>query len=93
MSSKTTTDHDTIQQWAEARDGRPATVDRTASEQEPGVLRIIFPQDGHSESDNKLHEIPWGQWFEKFDDADLALLYQEKTEDGNLSKFNKLVAR
>ena len=42
-SSHTTTDHDEIRKWAEARGGKPATVKRTESDGEAGVLRIDFP--------------------------------------------------
>lgn len=38
-SSKTTTDHDEIRKWAEARAGKPATVERTGDKDESGVLR------------------------------------------------------
>ena len=43
--------------------------------------------------DESLQEISWEQFFEKFDDQGLALLYQEKTARGAKSNFNKLVKR
>ncbi len=41
--SKTTTDHDVIREWAEARDGVPASVVRTETGDGAGVLRIDVP--------------------------------------------------
>ena len=89
-SSKTTTDHKVIQKWAEERGGKPATVKRTESDGEPGVLRIDFP--GYSGKDS-LEEITWEEFFEKFDEKGLAFLYQEETAGGSESRFFKLVSR
>ena len=89
--SETTTDHDTIRRWAEDRGGRPAAVGSTGSGGDVGVIRIEFP--GYGEDNEDLEEISWEQWFEKFDDNDLALVYQDQTSDGEQSTFNKLVSR
>ena len=89
--SHTTIDHDEIRRWAEARGGKRSTVKRTeGKDHEPGILRIDFP--GFSGSDS-LEEITWEEFFDKFDDKDLALLYQETTADGGKSNFNKLISR
>ena len=86
-----TTDHDTIREWAESRGGWPATVGRTArGGQTAGILRIDFP--GFS-GENTLKPISWEDWFDKFDDTNLAFLYQEKTADGKRSRFFKLIER
>ncbi|HZS77664.1 MAG TPA: hypothetical protein VFA41_13715 [Ktedonobacteraceae bacterium] len=89
-SSKTTTDHDVIRKWAEERGGKPATVERTESGGEPGVLRIDFP--GYS-GKGSLVEISWDEWFQKFDEKHLAFLYQDETSGGEQSRFFKLVSR
>lgn len=88
--SKTTTNHDEIRKWAEARDGRPVTVKGTGDKEEPGVLRIDFP--GYSGGD-RFEEITWEEWFEKFDEKNLAFLYQDKTSGGEESRFFKLISR
>ena len=88
--SKTTTKHDEIRKWAEARGGKPVTVRGTGDKDEPGVLRIDFP--GGAGSD-RLEEISWEEWFEKFDEKDLAFLYQDKKANGEQSTFFKLVSR
>jgi hypothetical protein len=87
--SHTTTDHDEIRAWAEARGAHPACVKGTGGKGDIGMLRLDFP--GYSE--DKLQPIEWDDFFEKFDERDLALVYQEKTADGAKSNFNKLISR
>lgn len=88
--SKTTTDHNTIKQWAESRGGFPATVKSTEENGEPGLLRIDFP--GYS-GEQSLERIEWDEFFEKFEESNLAFLYQEKLKSGEESRFCKLVSR
>jgi hypothetical protein len=88
-TSDTTTDHDTIRTWAEERGGRPATVTGTESgDEDAGILRIDF-----QDPDDRLEEISWDDWFEKFEEAKLAFLYQDEKKDGETSTFFKLVKR
>ncbi|MBW6425405.1 hypothetical protein KX729_28670 [Rhizobium sp. XQZ8] len=84
-SSETTTDHKTIQKWAEAREGRPAII---RNGKEGGVLRIDF-----REKEEEFDEIGWDEFFDVFDKNKLAFLYQDKTRDGETSRFNKFVER
>ena len=88
--SKTTTDHEEIRRWVEERGGHPAHVKDTASSGDEGILRIDFDADG---PDDGLERIDWDRWFEAFEENDLAFLYQEKTADGNESRFSKLISR
>jgi hypothetical protein len=88
--SKTTQDHDEIRRWAEARGAVPAEVASTHKKDEPGILRFEFP-NAPNRNDSKLSEISWDEFFEKFDESNLELVYQEKTADGEVSNFNKLV--
>jgi hypothetical protein len=90
--TKISTDHDEIRKWAEARGGRPAAVRRTHRKDDPGIIRIEFPNAPNANDEN-LEEISWDEFFKKFDEADLALLYQEKTADGQRSNFYKLIGR
>ena len=87
----TTTDHDEIRRWAEAHGGRPAAVEGTGSGDDPGILRIDFPEGPGD--DDALEHISWDEWFAAFDANGLALVYQERTSDGQESRFNKLVSR
>jgi len=88
--SKVTTDHETIKRWVEERDGRPATVARTGTAKEPGVLRIDFPGYGRAGS---LQPISWDDFFKKFDEKNLAFLYQDRTAGGEISRFCKFVSK
>ncbi len=87
--SKTTRDHEEIRRWAEERGGTPSHVIGTGSGGDIGILRFDFP--GYS-GEGKLEPISWEQFFEKFDERNLALLYQEETAGGAKSNFNKLIS-
>jgi hypothetical protein len=87
--SKTTRDHEEIRRWAEERGGKPAHVKRTGSKEDIGILRIDFP--GFS-GEGSLEPISWEEFFDKFDERNLALVYQEETAGGQRSNFNKLVS-
>jgi hypothetical protein len=87
--SKTTTNHDEIRQWVEARGGQPAQVKGT-ERGDSALLRIDYP--GYSGEDT-LEQIGWDEFFEIFDDNKLAFLYQDRTEDGGESRFSKFVNR
>lgn len=82
-----TTSHDQIKDWAETRGAEPAEVSETSNEG-PGVLRFKFSD---SESNKELRQIPWSDFFDKMDDKHLAMIYQEKTRSGDLSRFSKFV--
>lgn len=79
-TAKTTQDHDTIRNWADARGGQPSTV---AGEE---ILRIDFgdPEDG-------LEAVSWETFFQIFEEKGLALLYQDFTVSGEESRFCKFV--
>ena len=88
--AQTTTDHEEIRRWAEERGGKPACVKGTGGRGDTGMIRIDFPGYSGGES---LQQITWDEFFEKFDENNLALLHQEKTASGQKSNFNKLVKR
>jgi hypothetical protein len=89
--SQMTTDHDTIRNWAEERGGKPAAVKSThKAGEDVGIIRIDFP--GYS-GGGSLEEISWDEFFDKFEDAQLAFVYEEQTSGGERSNFNKLVKR
>jgi hypothetical protein len=90
--AKITTDHDEIRRWAEARGGRPAVVRSTHGKGPGGIVRLEFAGAPYAK-DEALEEISWEEFFERFDEAGLALLYQEETAGGEKSNFNKLVGR
>jgi hypothetical protein len=88
--SKITTDPDEIKRWVEERGGYPASVKATSEDGDPGLLRIDFP--GYSE-DESLERISWEDFFEKFEEKDLAFLYQDTIREGEESRFFKFISR
>ncbi|MBD3345178.1 MAG: hypothetical protein GF401_08975 [Chitinivibrionales bacterium] len=90
VESKATVNHDEIKRWAEERNGVPATVKGTEhGGEEAGLLRIKLPQG----EDEALEEIGWEDFFKKFEEKNLAFLYQETTTEGERSYFSKFVDR
>lgn len=85
-SAKTTTDHQTIQQWVEERGGAPARVKSTGTKRKPGILRIDYP--GFTGEDS-LEPLEWETFFEAFETNELAFLYQDDPD----SRFSKFIAR
>jgi hypothetical protein len=88
--TRATTDHDEIRRWAEARDGKPATVKGTEKGEAAGLLRFKFPTGG---SDDRLDEISWDDFFDKFDEEDLSMIYQDETKGHDTSRFFKFVTK
>ncbi len=84
--SLVTTSHEVIQQWADSRGARPATVDGTEHGDHLGVLRFVFGDD----SGQRLREVSWDEWFATFDTRDLNFIYQEERSDGQPSNFFRL---
>jgi hypothetical protein len=89
-STRITTDHDEIRRWVEEHGGKPAVVKDTGSKDDPGILRIDFPGGA---AEDELEQIDWDEWFRKFDESDLAFLYQLEKASGEDSTFFKLVKR
>ena len=83
--SLATTHHEVIRQWAEERNGRPATVDGTEHGDHLGVLRFDF-----GDATDRLREVSWEEWFKTFDDRRLNFIYQETRSDGSQSNFFRL---
>jgi hypothetical protein len=88
--SKTTQEHDEIRRWAEARHAIPCEVASTRQDGEAGILRFCFP-NAKNRNDDSLKQIEWDEFFEKFDENGLSMVYQEKTAGGARSNFNKLI--
>jgi hypothetical protein len=83
----------------------PAVLAETATRGEPdrggqgtengsdaGILRLEFP-DGPQGDSSDLDSVDWEAFFATFDQRNLAFVYQEKTSDGEVSRFNKFVSR
>jgi hypothetical protein len=86
----TTTDHNQIKQWVNERGGHPARVKGTNEKGGSGVLVIDYP--GYSGT-KTLEAISWDEFFKGFEENELAFLYDDEKEAGNLSRFSKLINR
>lgn len=84
-SASQTTDHDEIRRWIEDRKGTPSRVRDSG---DGGILRIDF-----GDPEEALEPIDWEAFFQIFEKSDLAFLHQDKTADGELSRFSKFVSR
>ena len=90
-SSDTTIDHEVIKAWTEKRGGRPSIVPiggGRGKRQSGGVLRLDF-----GPKEENFEEVSWDEFFEIFEQSQLAFLFQDKTADGKESRFNKFVHR
>jgi hypothetical protein len=87
-----TRDHDEIRRWVESRGGRPAAIIPLLfsefREEVIGPLQITFSD--HPKKEN-LKKISWEKFFDLFTTRRLAFLYQERTETGEPSRFNKFI--
>ena len=81
-----TKNHDEIRRWAEHRKAKPAMVEGTQ------ILRFDFEEPDES-GDEALSQVSWEEFFAIFDSRDLEFLYQEHTQGGKLSRFNKFVSQ
>jgi hypothetical protein len=88
-SATTTTDHDEIRKWVEKRGGHPAIVKDTADNGRRGAMIRIDFDDPDGSKDAGLKRVGWDEFFEIFDNNDLAFLHQDVDD----SRFNKLVQR
>jgi len=88
--AKVTTDHKKIQKWTEERGGWPARVKGTDKGDSSGILRIDYKGFSGSES---LEKITWEEFFDAFEENNLAFLYQDKVSSGEESRFSKLIDR
>jgi hypothetical protein len=82
--AETTTDHAAIRKWAEERGGRPSRVKGTGDSDDAGLLRLDF-----GEPEERLEEITWEEFFEKFEESKLAFLHEDEPQN----RFNKLIQR
>ena len=81
-----TIDHRKIIDWVEQRGGRPARVKGTSVSGSSGVILLDYGEPTTLE----LEEITWDDFFNGFEENELAFLYPDGA-DG--VRFAKLVAR
>jgi hypothetical protein len=86
--TKVTTDHALIRSWVEEREGFPCKVH--GEEPDAVLIRIAFPGITGEE---EFEEISWEDFFHRFEEQDLAFVYQDTTADGEISRYSKLADR
>jgi len=78
----TLTDHEAIRDWAAARMGAPVVIDVSPEGGTQAMLRIVFDQAAYQDQDRAeraqnaggFEFVEWGDWFELFDKANLAMV-------------------
>ncbi|HMM62947.1 MAG TPA: hypothetical protein PKD01_02380 [Mesorhizobium sp.] len=96
----TLTDHEAIRDWAAARAGAPAVVDVSPEAGTQPMLRIVFGQQAYQDDDRPdrpmnaggYELVEWGEWFELFDAARLALVVA-KDVPGRREEYHEFVRR
>jgi hypothetical protein len=86
-AARRTQDHEEIRAWVEKHGGAPAVVQSIddGSEDAIGVLRIKFEPD-----ESNMRDVDWDEFFDTFDNNDLAFIYQMEGV-GKDSRFFKIV--
>lgn len=82
--AKFTYDHEEIRNWIEARNGKPAI-----GKDEQHLLRLRFSDSPN----NDLRSISWGSFFARFEEENLAMVYQEMGDGGEMRYFCAFVSR
>lgn len=73
-----------IRKWAESRRARPVLETESGDVPAPAIR---FP-----EQDIGL-EVSWDQWLASFEDGQWAFIWQDTTQDGQESRFCRVVPR
>ncbi len=84
--AKITTDHTIIRHWVEQRGGRPVRVEGTEVPGRSGVILLDYGEPTSLE----LESITWDDFFDGFEENELAFLYPDDSDE---IRFAKLVSR
>jgi hypothetical protein len=85
-----TTNPDVIRRWAEMRHGAPVAFHRGELGDDKPLLGFAFPD---YDNPNSYEEITWQTLFNQRAAEQLVFLYQEKTETGEMSHYNRFVSQ
>ncbi|HEY8400603.1 MAG TPA: hypothetical protein VIK89_05040 [Cytophagaceae bacterium] len=86
METRITSDHNKIKQWAEERNARPACYKCSNGN---SLLMFCFP----GETEMAVAKLSWEDFFKKFEELNLAFLYQERNIHGKKSRFNSFISK
>lgn len=72
-----TTEHEEIKQWAQKYGGKPQIIDDPQALADVPGLRIDFPGkiDDFLLPETKIRDVSWEEFFQKFEENQLAFLY------------------
>ena len=84
MALKYITDYDEIRGWIEEHNGMPVTLKEASEngEESTDMLHVAF---GTLSSD--MEEMGWDEFFERFENENLALEYDDEAEEGETPSF------
>lgn len=82
-----TRDHETIQVWAETRNGKPALL--KAADRANPMEALRFQVTERLESEYEV--VSWEEWLGLFDRANLVFVYQDLTTNGEPSDLFRLL--
>lgn len=75
---QTTTEHALVRRLIEDREGYPAHLASSEGTGDSGLLQVGLAERDQGED---LKELSWEEFFEEFEEKDLAFAYQEGGED------------
>ncbi|WP_440006977.1 hypothetical protein [Halomicrococcus sp. SG-WS-1] len=88
VESKITTDRETIRNWADERNLEPVRR-TTAGTEEPSVRLVHDAETGRSGHE----EVSWDEFFDRFEDEQLAFMYQEFDSVDDEVEFAEVIDR
>lgn len=91
MGMKTTTDHQTIQSWAEALGGQPQRINDPTAQADAIGIRINFQGGGDDAfmPSGEVQNISWQEFFDRFDQQQLAFVYDDHLETSNAAMVSE----
>ena len=79
-----TIEHEQIRNWAESRGARPVIREATGDGPAPSIR---FPEEDNGK------EVSWSEWLHCFENGQWAFIWEDRTPDGQVSRFWRLVPR
>lgn len=77
-----TTEHALVRKLIEDREGYPAHLENSEGQGDSGLLQVgLTDGDEGDEGGEDLKELSWTQFFEEFEEKDLAFAYREGGEE------------
>lgn len=78
---QTTTEHALVRKLIEDREGYPAHLESSEGQGDSGLLQVGLTDEDEGQGGEDLKELSWEQFFEEFEEKDLAFAYREGGEE------------